>query len=367
MQVLQVTPRYFPNIGGVETVVRKISEMLFMRGIPVTVYSVDFNPKLPKQEKINGVLVKRFKPLVGDPLYIPEPSFIKGIREENADIIHIHNVHTLLPFLTVLLKRKSQRVVLQPHYHRFGQNPIRHLLLNVYKRAFNKLTSPFIDCVIVNSCYERKIFCKDFPKFKNVTWIPEGIAINELKSVKWNPGKPIRILYVGGLRRYKNVDKLLKAFKKLVKTEKEKFKLVIVGSGSERERLASLAEKFGIIDLTEWKQSLSRRQLLLEYSKANVIVLLSPLESFSRVIYEALLIGVPTVVLNFGATANLVKDKLAVGVDTLDSDEIATAILKALQRTKPGIAIKNQKIFLDWKEYLDKILKNYHAALKIKH
>ena len=362
MQVLQVTPRYFPNIGGVETVVRKISEMLAMRGISVTVYSVDFNLKLLKQEKINGVIVKRFKPLVGDPFYIPEPSFIKSIREENAEIFHIHNIHTLLSFLTILLKRKNQKVVLQPHYHRFGQNLTRHLLLNIYKRAFNMLAFPYTDRIIVNSYYEKKIFREDFPRFKNVLMIPEGIAINELRSVKWDPEKSVRILYVGGLRRYKNVDKLIKAFARLVKMEKGEFKLVIVGSGSELERLVNLAKKLGVMNLIEWKQNLSRRQLLLEYSKASVFVLLSPLESFSRVVYEALVIGVPTVVLNFGATANLVKDKLAIGVNTLNPDEITNAVLKALQRTKPR-TIKDQKIFLEWEEYLDKILEVYYAIL----
>lgn len=358
MRVLQVTPRYFPNIGGVEIVVQKISEMLTTRGASVTVYSMDFNHKLPKQQKINGVLIKRFKPLLGAPLYVPELNFIKHIRKENADVIHVHNVHTLLPLLMALLKHGNQKLLLQPHYHRFGQTPTRHLFFNNYKRLFHILISSHVDCVIVNSFYEEKIFCEDFPECKNVVLIPEGVAVDELKRVRRNPEKPARILYVGALRRYKNVDKLLKAFAKLVVIRKGKFKLVIVGRGPEYTRLVDLAKKLGVAGLVEWKYGLSRRQLLSEYAKASVFVSLSSLESFSRVVYEALLTGIPAVVLNFGVTANLVKAGLAVGVNSVNPDEIADGILKAMGEVKPRIR-KSNEFFLSWEEYIDEILRIY--------
>ena len=85
MRILQVAPRYFPNLGGVEIVVKRMSELLVERGYHVTVLSMDFNKKGINEQNINGVLVKRFKPLVEDPLYFPPPSFIKVMRREKAD------------------------------------------------------------------------------------------------------------------------------------------------------------------------------------------------------------------------------------------------------------------------------------------
>jgi hypothetical protein len=41
MHVLQVTSRYFPNIGDVEIIAQKISETLAANEARVTVYSVD--------------------------------------------------------------------------------------------------------------------------------------------------------------------------------------------------------------------------------------------------------------------------------------------------------------------------------------
>jgi len=98
-------------MGGVEIIVQKISESLVTRGIPIIVYSVDLNNRLLGQQKVNNVLVKRFKPLIGDPLFLPELRFFTALKKENADIVHVHNIHTLLPFFAALLKKKKQKLL----------------------------------------------------------------------------------------------------------------------------------------------------------------------------------------------------------------------------------------------------------------
>lgn len=365
MRVLQVTPRYFPNLGGVGVVVKKISELLVETGIFVSVYSMDLSSKTVKEQKINEVLVKRFKPLVGDPLYLPPPSFIEAMRKENVDIVHVHNAHTFIPIFVALSKRRRQKLVLQPHYHKFGQTRVRNLLLSLYKYSLDMLVFPRVKFTIANSPYERRIIEEDFPSCKNVVLIQEGISLAEIESVMWNPEKPTRILYVGpSLRRYKNVDKLLEAFAYLVKTKENPFKLVIVGDGPERGYLKDLSRKIGIENCVEWKRNLPRQQLLVEYGRAGVFVSLSHLESFSRVVHEAVLIGIPTVVRNFGATAGLVKKGIVEGVDSLNPEVIAEAIWEAARGPPPKTG--GIQAFLSWEEYVERILDIYHEALRIK-
>ena len=188
MRILQVTPRYFPNLGGVEVVVERISESFVKRGLSVTVYSMDLSSETLKKQDINGVSVRRFKPLAGDPLYLPPPSFIKAIKREEADIVHVHNAHTLIPTVVALSKTRRQKLLLQPHYHKFGQTRIRNLILSSYKYSLDKLVFPRVEYVIANSPYERRIIHEDFPSCKNVILIQEGISLTEIKSVKWKPG-----------------------------------------------------------------------------------------------------------------------------------------------------------------------------------
>jgi glycosyltransferase involved in cell wall biosynthesis len=365
MHVLQVTPRYFPSIGGVEVVVQKISEMLVAsEEAQVTVYSVDLSQGLLRRQNVNGVLVKRFISLFGDPFYFPEPRFITDLMREKADIIHVHNVHTLLPFLATLSKHSKQKLLLQSHYHRFGQSSLRHSLLKLYRYGLNSMIFSRVDLVIANSAYENRILCEDFPKFRNVFMIPEGMDVDEVKHVKHDPVEPKRILYVGALRRYKNVDKILEGFAHLIKRGDTQYRLVIVGGGAEYASLVNLAHNLGISSFVEWKYGLSRRQLLCEYAKTSVFILLSPLESFSRVVYEALLIGVPVVVLNFGALSNLVEADLAEGVNSLNPSEIADAIVNATSKTHAKVS-SSINAFLDWKEYLSRIMDVYDKLLEM--
>lgn len=364
MRVLQVSPRYPPNLGGVEKVVEKLSESLSADGIQVTAFSVDRRPDLPREEKINGVLVNRFIPLQKTPFRIPEPRFIVALSRNKADIIHLHSVHTLLPLFVALFKHKNQKLLIQPHYHRFGQSPFRSSLLKVYRWTLRFVVFSHTSAIIVNSEYEKQAFCEDFPKCRNVILIPEGLDTNELQSHKRDSVVPKRILYVGALQGYKNVDWVLKGFAWLRKNENSDFRLVIVGKGRKRKSLVALAKRLGIDPYIEWKQSLSREQVLSEYAKASVFAFLSRLESFGIVAYEALLMGVPTVVLSSGPLSSMVKAGFAEGVNSLDQKTIARALFAALKKTYPRVTKLHAQNFLDWKDYVHRILNIYKVLLE---
>jgi glycosyltransferase involved in cell wall biosynthesis len=296
--------------------------------------------------------------LFGDPLYLPDPRFLASLRAEKADIVHIHNLHTLPPFLAALSKSKDEKLLLQPYYHRFGQSSIRNSLLKLYRHGFNGAVLSRIDLVVANSSYEKRIFTDDFSACKGIVVIPLGMNASEAKHVKHAPVEPKRVLYIGALKPYKNVDKVLRGFARLIRDSGEEYRLVIVGEGSEREHLARLAYSLDIAALVEWKRGLSREQLLNEYVKANVFILLSSLESFSLVVYDALAIGVPVVVLNYGVLGDLVENGLVEGVDSLEASEVAQALARASRRTYAKI---NQ--FLDWKDYSRIIIGIYHRLL----
>lgn len=364
MRVLQVTPRYPPNWGGVEIVVQKLSELLAENGIEVVVYSVDLCELLPSYQKVNGVTIKRFAPIFGDPLFLPEFKFTTRMRREKADLIHVHNIHISTPLLVSALRHKRQKLVVQPHYHRFGQSAFRNCLLRLYTRLADTFVFRQADMTIANSIYEKTILQEDFRSCRNIELVPEGLELAEIARIKRNPVSPARILHVGALKGYKNVDKVLDGFAWLVRKETlESLKLVIVGNGPQRDSLIARARALRIDSMVEWKSGLTRQQILDEYSNARVLVLLSSLESFSRVVHEALLAGVPTVVLNYGALASLVSAQIAEGVESLNAQQVAQALLRALAR-KTSRAQSNPTTFLDWKEYAKRIIEIYSKVLE---
>jgi 1,2-diacylglycerol 3-alpha-glucosyltransferase len=363
MRIIQVTPRYFPNVGGVEVVVKKLCETLVRKGIEVTVLSVDRCDGLASVERIDGVVVKRFSPFVNDPLYLPEPRFVAALRDESADVIHVHNIHTLPPLVVAACRHSHSKMVLQPHYHRYGQSPFRQSLFKLYKRGAASVVFSRTHLVMVNSVYEQQVFQEDFPDARHVVLVPEGVDVEDAVRVKHNPVEPKRILYVGGLKRYKNVDRILAGFTFLATREKRRFRLVIVGEGPELNSLLRQANSLGISELIEWKHRLSRQQLLDEYARASVLILLSPLESFSRVVYDALVMGVPVVVLNFGALKHFVASGYAEGVNLLNRESIAEALLQATVKSYNRLSLHSNE-FLDWDSYSNRIVELYEKLAR---
>lgn len=364
MKVIHVTPRYFPNVGGVETLVKELCESLSSKGFHVIVYSLDLSPKTAKTETINGVLIKRYRPLVGDPLFLPPLSFLKDLRRENPAIIHVHNLQNIFPLFISLVKKPDQLLVLQPHYHRYGQTLPRHLLLTLYKKVIPKLILDRSEVIITNSNYELEIIREDFPRRKNIAVVQEGLAVRELSTVKWCPESPKRILYVGALKKYKKVDVLLRAFKILLNQEKIYNRLVIVGDGPDKPRLMNLTNELGLNDYVEWKTNLTRCQLLSEYSKTSVFVLLSMLESFSRVVNEAIAIGIPTVVSGNNVFSDLANQGLVEVTLSEQPEIVAKAILRAQNKSSNFTCRKNYQ-FNDSEEYSDSIAKIYLKLNKI--
>jgi len=60
VRILQVCSKYYPSIGGLESHVSNVSERL-ARQHQVTVFTCDASGKLPREGKINGVSIRRFR------------------------------------------------------------------------------------------------------------------------------------------------------------------------------------------------------------------------------------------------------------------------------------------------------------------
>jgi glycosyltransferase involved in cell wall biosynthesis len=94
MKILQVCPRYYPDIGGVEEHVRNISERLAEK-YDVSVFTTDPSGKLPKQEVINSVKIRRFKSWAPDEAYYFSREIKKCLMKNSDcfDIVHAHSYH----------------------------------------------------------------------------------------------------------------------------------------------------------------------------------------------------------------------------------------------------------------------------------
>ena len=127
-----------------------------------------------------------------------------------------------------------------------------------------------------------------------------------------------RILTVARLdpaSRYKGVDTLIRALPKII-TNVPNAHLIVVGDGSDRLYLETLAQRYNIIDKVTFRGYVDDEGLRREYSRARVFALPAKTElgqcpkgeGFGIVLIEAAAAGLPVVTGNQGALPEVVQD-----------------------------------------------------------
>jgi glycosyltransferase involved in cell wall biosynthesis len=354
MKIVQVCPRYYPDIGGVETHVQEISERLVKHGFEVEVVCTDPTGQLPKHEVINGVIITRFKSFAPGDAYYCAPQIYYYLSNHNYDLIHAHSYHAFPALFSALAKNKC-RLIFTPYYHGGGHTLIRNLLHKPYKSLGRKIfeRSDKITCI---SEYERRKVISDFCVSPvKIEKIPVGLNLNEFANVK-----PLKrhngentLLYVGRLEEYKGVQHIIKSLPDL-----PRFKLEIIGKGPYENHLHKLAEKLSVTKQINWHKNIKREELLLHYASADVFLMLSTHEAYGITVAEALAAGTPCVVVKGSALNEFVDEKMCVGIETpITIDKLTTAIerLKNAEHNIRDVPV------LDWNDIIDRLIDIYRG------
>jgi glycosyltransferase involved in cell wall biosynthesis len=347
MKILQVCPRYYPDIGGVEEYVKNTAERLAKQH-EVTVFTCDPSGKLLKDEKINGVTVKRYRCFAPGDAYYLSLVMLNELKKSEFNIIHGHNYHAFPLFFARWAK--TPRFIVSPHYHGHGHTRFRNFLLKLYKPLGKKI---FEDAyrIIADSNYEKNLLSKDFNLNKNnINVIPLGIDTSEFNSLDETPKEHKTILFVGRLEEYKGVQYIIEALPFLEKD----FCLKIVGKGPYKANLLTQINKLGLNDRVTFYQDLPRQELLRMYARASVFVLLSKLEAFSIVVAEALASKTPCIVANTTALTEWIDNTNCFGIDYPIKIE---NLVKLINRVA-GNSVNDLKIW-DWDKVINNLLKIY--------
>lgn len=349
MKIAQICPCYFPDIGGVETHVKEISERLAKAGHDVEVITTDPTGKLDKRDTINGVKVTRFRSFAPGNAYYFAPQIYFYLKKHNYDVIHAHSYHAL-PALFAALGKRERRFVFTPHYHRSGHTAFRNLLHKPY-RFLGKMIFSRADTIICVSEYEKKLVESDFRVQGKTVKIPNGINLKEFEQLKHHQkeyGEKI-LLYVGRLEEYKGVQYIIQSLPEL-----QDFRLRVVGKGPYEEELRKMAKDLRVADRVKWLKDLSRKELLECYADADIFLMLSSHEAYGITVAEALAAGTPCVVAKGSALEEFVDGHACIGVDIRNGlGDILEAIKSLDKIDKRGFDSK--KLLMDWEEVTGKI------------
>ncbi|HWQ49338.1 MAG TPA: glycosyltransferase family 4 protein [Methanosarcina sp.] len=359
MKIAQICPRYFPDIGGVETHVKEISERLVKAGHDVEVITTDPTGKLSKQEIINGVKVIRFRSFAPGNAYYFAPQIYTYLKKHDYDVIHAHSYHAF-PAFFASLGIYGGKFVFTPHYHRHGHTAFRDLLHKPY-RLLGKMIFSRADSVICVSEYEKKLVESDFEVATKTVKIPNGINLKEFKNLRqrgknsnMNARREKILLYVGRLEEYKGVQYIIQSLH-----EFQHFRLKIVGKGPYEAELHNIAKSVEVEGRIEWLKELSRKELLECYADADIFLMPSSHEAYGITVAEALAAGIPCVVATGSALEEFVDGRNCVGIENPVSKQKVMKALKEIKskerKEKSGI----DKNIMDWNEVSFRIEKQY--------
>lgn len=140
--------------------------------------------------------------------------------------------------------------------------------------------------------------------------------------------KPFVWLAVGSLIQRKGYDVLIEAFAHLDNAEQ----LIIIGSGTEKDRLHALAGQLGIADRIRFTDMLDKQAIVSLMNESNAFVLPSRGETFGVAYIEAMAMGLPVIATVCGGPEHFVTpdNGLLVGIDNVEQ---LTKAMKRMEET----------------------------------
>jgi len=297
MKILQVCPKYYPSIGGVEYVVKSIAERLVRQGHEVIVFTGESNIHEPHEDNLNDVHIVRW------PTWSPSNAYhIPKMRRKlesvlkrtftDVDVIHIHNIHAVTAYYAWKAWKESRRewakLVITPYYHGGGHTLLRKAFWFMWGFYVRKMLMD-ADVVHTVSKSEAQLVKKDF----NVDAIPIENGVEEfVHDAKWQPKD--YVLCASRIERYKNIDKLARVVSLLNKEHGFRLKFLVIGSGPYKRELERTLKNIGIeYQIMPFQPFENYVELM---SQAQLFGLLSQKESYPQSVNEANAIGVPVIV-----------------------------------------------------------------------
>ena len=204
---------------------------------------------------------------------------------------------------------------------------------------------------------------------KNIYIVPHGIEESFLDAIpRQNNTEEVRILSVGALITLKNLDKVLYALANL--KNKYSFRYTIVGSGPEKDSLITLASKLDIDQRVDFIDKIPYSHIPEEMGKNDIFILPSYFESFGRVLFEAMAVGLPIICArNTGVHGYFREGEEGLSVVHTDVADIESKLSLLLSdkklRKEMGRKAKDLMMHYTWDKIVVMLHELYEKSLRV--
>lgn len=361
LRILFVTPRYFPDMGGIETHVYEVARRLARRAA-ITVLTTDRTGAHPREALVDGVRILRVPAYPRNRDYYFAPELRAHIRRADYDIVHVQGYHTFVPPLAMwTARREALPYVLT--FHSGGsssglRNLIRPLQVNVQRQLYAGAA--------------RLIGVSKFEAGQFHSWLnlpPERFSVvyngASLPPVPDDftppPDATETILSVGRLEKYKGHHRLIEALPHVLRT-RPTARLKVLGVGPYEAELRSLVERHSLDPAVEITHvpSADRTGMARELLSAKLVTLFSEYEAHPVAVMEAVAMSCSILVADTSGLSEVAQMGLARAVPLAASPEqLAQAIIAQLEQPH----VPNRINLPTWDNCAEQLFDIYQAVI----
>jgi glycosyltransferase involved in cell wall biosynthesis len=297
--------------------------------------------------------------------YDPRP-IIEVLKRHKPHIIDMNHEPYSVPCAEILTLRNlfapQARIVMQTAQNILKNYPLPFSAME--KRAFKQVSAAYMCSETVREVLETKGF------HKPMKIVPFGVDLNLFKPVNRLQNETFTIGYIGRMLPAKGLLVLVDA---LAQIKNEKWQLVIVGDGPEREATENRVIKHGLQDRCKFVGAIPYDQTPEYFQKLDVLVVptittKSIREQFGRVIVEAMACHVPVIGSTCGAIPEVIGDA-GIIVPENDLAQLAAQLRilmssEELQKNLAKAARERVEKHYTWERVAEQIYSVYQEVLK---
>lgn len=389
MRILLFSSTYAPQIGGVETVTRRLARELRLEGHEVSVYTNRYPRSLASHSTLDGIPVsrrlypnllpspgrRRALTLVKQALSIPLAAWEllhlwQHLGRLRPDVVNVHYFSYPAAYALIASRLRRLPVVLCFHGSDVASCP--------YPASY-RWTMPWACGVarVVIVCSENLLSYLKRDLGGNLSERARvshyGTDLERAPSESPDiasplPDLPERFIYLPSrLIEKKGVHVAITAAS-LLKGQGRDLKLVIAGDGPLRPNLEALVRDLDIGDDVIFLGSVAHTRSLELMSRASFVVVPSMWEAFGQVCLEAMAAGKAVVGSNSGGIGEIVQDgKTGVLVPPDNSESLATAMAALLEDPLKAASMgaegrRRAELHFTWKQMIDRYQQAFDAA-----
>lgn len=324
MRILWINHRdpEHPHAGGAEVRFREIAKRLVRIGYKVTLLCEKVEG-LPSEEVVNGINVKR----VGNKASIHLLALNHVARFGHKYDLIIDDIAHAVPWFSPLVTRTP--VIAQIHH---VHQEVLYIELPKYiacviARLEKALPKVYNYIITVSKSTKEELVNKFNIIDKNIFVIHNGVDLAKYKPGSKDPNPTI--LWVGRIKRYKNLEDLLYAYK-IIEYRIKNSQLIIIGSGDYEPKIRKFSSELELKNV-KFLGKVSEEEKIMWMQRAWVSVSTSMIEGWGMTITEAAACGTPAVAYNVpGLRDSIIHMKTGILVEPRNLKKLVETIILLL-------------------------------------